>query len=54
MNDRLSRFIVNPGLRTPITGLLAGVTIDSAIVTETMTETMIYVLKQGGNTAEVA
>lgn len=50
MNNALSRCIVNPRPMTPVTGLKAAVTIDSTIVTETM----IPVLKQGGNAAEVA
>jgi gamma-glutamyltranspeptidase/glutathione hydrolase len=44
----LSRYIVNPGPRTPVSGLKAAVTTDSAIVTETM----LKVLKGGGNAAD--
>ena len=44
----LSRYIVNPGPRTPVTRLKAAVTTDSAIVTETM----LKVLKGGGNAAD--
>ncbi len=40
--------IVNPGPRTPVTGLKAAVTTDSAIVTETM----VKVLRAGGNAAD--
>jgi gamma-glutamyltranspeptidase/glutathione hydrolase len=39
---------VNPGPKTPVTGLSAAVTTDSAIVTETM----VNVLKKGGNAAD--
>lgn len=44
----LSRYLVNPGPRQPVNGLSAAVTTDSAIVTETM----IKVLKAGGNAAD--
>jgi len=44
----LSRYIVNPGPRTPVSGLKAAVTTDSAIVTETM----LKVLKGSGNAAD--
>ena len=48
MSQDLSRYIVNPGPKTPVTGLKAAVTTDSAIVTETMVD----VLKKGGNAAD--
>src|SRR5882757_9819740 len=48
MNADLSRYIVNPGPKTPVRGLKAAVTTDSAIVTETM----VNVLKRGGNAAD--
>ena len=48
MTTDLSRYIVNPGPKTPVTGLSAAVTTDSAIVTETM----LKVLKSGGNAAD--
>jgi len=48
MTADLSRYIVNPGPKTPVTGLSAAVTTDSAIVTETM----VKVLKSGGNAAD--
>ncbi|MBW4052518.1 MAG: hypothetical protein HIU85_13865 [Proteobacteria bacterium] len=48
MNRELSRYLVNPGPKRPATGLKAAVTTDSAIVTETMVE----VLKRGGNAAD--
>ncbi|HEX3395128.1 MAG TPA: gamma-glutamyltransferase [Steroidobacteraceae bacterium] len=48
MTTDLSRYIVNPGPKTPVTGLKAAVTTDSAIVTETM----VKVLKNGGNAAD--
>ena len=47
MND-LSRYIVDPGPKRSVSGLTAAVTTDSAIVTETM----IGVLKAGGNAAD--
>src|ERR1700733_1457772 len=50
MTTDLSRYIVNPGPRTPVSGLKAAVTTDSAIVTETM----VNVLKSGGNAADAA
>ncbi|MGH8030848.1 MAG: gamma-glutamyltransferase [Luteimonas sp.] len=43
-----SRYIVNPGPKTPVSGLKAAVSTDSAIVTETM----IKVLQHGGNAAD--
>lgn len=48
MSQDLSRYIVNPGPKIPVTGLKAAATTDSAIVTETM----IDVLKKGGNAAD--
>ena len=36
MTTDLSRYIVNPGPKAPVSGLKAAVTTDSAIVTETM------------------
>jgi gamma-glutamyltranspeptidase / glutathione hydrolase len=48
MTTDFSRYIVNPGPRTPVTGLRAAVTTDSAIVTETM----VKVLEKGGNAAD--
>jgi gamma-glutamyltranspeptidase / glutathione hydrolase len=48
MNADLSRYIVNPGPRVPVSGLKAAVTTDSAIVTETM----VNVLKRGGSAAD--
>src|ERR1700730_11095865 len=48
MTHDLSRYIVNPGPKTPVTGLKAAVTTDSAIVTETM----LKVLQNGGNAAD--
>lgn len=48
MNRDLSRYLVNPGPKRPVTGVRAAVTTDSAIVTETMVE----VLKRGGNAAD--
>src|SRR3546814_7347492 len=44
----LSNYIVNPGPKTPVTGLKAAVTTDSAIVTETI----MKVLNSGGNRSE--
>jgi gamma-glutamyltranspeptidase/glutathione hydrolase len=44
----LSRYIVNPGPKVPVSGLDAAVTTDSAIVTETM----VNVLRRGGNAAD--
>ncbi len=41
-------YIVNPGPKMPVTGLKAAVTTDSAIVTETM----LKVLRAGGNAAD--
>lgn len=48
MSQDLSRYIVNPGPKVPVSGLKAAVTTDSAIVTETMVE----VLRNGGNAAD--
>ena len=48
MNADLSRYLVNPGPKTPVQNLRAAVTTDSAIVTETM----VNVLKRGGNAAD--
>jgi gamma-glutamyltranspeptidase/glutathione hydrolase len=48
MTTDLSRYIVNPGPKVPVTGLSAAVSTDSAIVTETM----VNVLKKGGNAAD--
>ena len=48
MATESSKYIVNPGPKKPVTGLKAAVTTDSAIVTETM----INVLKTGGNAAD--
>jgi gamma-glutamyltranspeptidase / glutathione hydrolase len=48
MTTDLSRYIVNPGPKTPVSGLKAAVTTDSAIVTETM----VNVLKSGGNAVD--
>ncbi|HKY93267.1 MAG TPA: gamma-glutamyltransferase [Nevskiaceae bacterium] len=48
MANDLSRYIVNPGPREPVMGLRAAVTTDSAIVTETM----VNVLRAGGNAAD--
>jgi gamma-glutamyltranspeptidase/glutathione hydrolase len=48
MDKDLSRYMVDPGPKVPVTGLKAAVTTDSAIVTETM----IKVLKSGGNAAD--
>ena len=48
MMTDLARYIVNPGPKKPVTGLKAAVTTDSAIVTETM----VKVLKNGGNAAD--
>jgi gamma-glutamyltranspeptidase/glutathione hydrolase len=48
VNPDLSRYIVNPGPKTPVIGLSAAVTTDSAIVTETM----LKVLRRGGNAAD--
>ena len=48
MTTDLSRYIVNPGPKKPVTGLKAAVTTDSSIVTETM----VKVLRNGGNAAD--
>src|SRR5437868_14486259 len=50
MTEDLSRYIVNPGPRVPVTGLRAAVTTDSAIVTETM----VKILRRGGNAVDAA
>jgi gamma-glutamyltranspeptidase/glutathione hydrolase len=50
MTADLSSYIVNPGPKVPVAGLTAAVTTDSAIVTETM----LKVLKNGGNAADAA
>src|ERR1700722_13753920 len=50
MTTDLSRYIVNPGPKVPVSGLTAAVSTDSAIVTETM----VNVLKSGGNAADAA
>ena len=44
MTTDLSRYIVNPGPKVPVSGLTAAVSTDSAIVTETM----VNVLKSRG------
>lgn len=46
----LQRYVVNPGPRTPVSGLQCAVTTDSAIVTETMLD----VLRAGGNAVDAA
>ena len=48
MDRGLSRYIVNPGPKRSIKGLRAAVSTDNAIVTETM----VNVLKAGGNAAD--
>jgi len=48
INTDLSRYVVNPGPKAPVAGLKAAVTTDSAIVTETMLD----VLRRGGNAAD--
>jgi gamma-glutamyltranspeptidase/glutathione hydrolase len=48
MDDTMRRYIVDTGPKTPVTGLKAAVTTDNAIVTETM----LNVLKNGGNAAD--
>ncbi len=48
MTEDLTRYLVNPGPRVPPSGLSAAVTTDSAIVTETM----VKVLRAGGNAAD--
>lgn len=50
MTSDLSGYIVNPGPKVPVSGQRAAVTTDSAIVTETM----IRVLKRGGNAVDAA
>jgi gamma-glutamyltranspeptidase/glutathione hydrolase len=47
MTDK-QRYIVNPGAKTPVQGLKAAVSSDNAIVTETM----MKILKAGGNAAD--
>jgi gamma-glutamyltranspeptidase/glutathione hydrolase len=44
----MEHYLIDPGPKTPVTGLKAAVTTDSAIVTETM----LKVLKAGGNAAD--
>src|SRR5882762_7066165 len=48
MSNDLSRYIVNPGPKIPVSGLKAAVTTDSAIVTETM----LNVLRSGGKASD--
>jgi gamma-glutamyltranspeptidase/glutathione hydrolase len=48
MSNSTQSYVVNPGPRTPVSGLKAAVSTDSAIVTETM----VKVLKNGGNAAD--
>ena len=48
MTKDLARYIVNPGPKTPVTGMKAAVTTDSSIVTETM----MKVLRNGGTAAD--
>lgn len=50
MKDGHSRYLVDPGPRTPVTGLTAAVTTDSAIVTESI----VKVLRKGGNAVDAA
>ncbi len=50
MDKNLDRYIVNPGPKAPVTILKVEVTTDSAIVTETM----LKVLKKGGQAADAA
>lgn len=50
MTNELSRYILNPGPKKTATGLRAAVSTDSAIVTETM----LKVLRGGGNAADAA
>ncbi|MFF1946289.1 gamma-glutamyltransferase [Rhodococcus qingshengii] len=48
MRDDLRSYITDPGSKKPVSGLQAAVTTDNAIVTETM----IKVLRSGGNAAD--
>lgn len=48
MTQDFSRYLVNPGPKVPVQNLRAAVTTDSAIVTETM----VNVLRAGGNAAD--
>ncbi len=48
MNSDLSRYVVNPGPKAAVKGFKAAVTTDSSIVTETM----VNVLRRGGNAAD--
>jgi len=48
MTHELSRYILNPGPKQPLSGLRVAVSTDSAIVTETI----VGVLKDGGNAAD--
>jgi gamma-glutamyltranspeptidase/glutathione hydrolase len=48
MASDVSRYIVNPGPKKPVTGLKAAATSDNAIVTESM----LKVLQAGGNAAD--
>jgi gamma-glutamyltranspeptidase/glutathione hydrolase len=50
MTEEMSRYIVNPGPKTPVTGMKAAVSTGSAIVTESM----LRVLRSGGNAADAA
>lgn len=50
MSDDLRRYLVDPGPKASPTGLRAAVSTDSAIVTETM----VNVLRRGGNAADAA
>ena len=50
MTNNLHSYLVDPGPKTPVTGLSAAVTTDSAIVTETM----VKILEAGGNAADAA
>lgn len=48
MNRDLSRYLVDPGPKQPVPGLSVAVTTDSAVVTETM----VNVLRSGGNAVD--
>lgn len=48
MSNNASPYVVNPGPKTPLSGLKAAVSTDSAIVTETM----VNVLRRGGTAAD--
>jgi len=50
MSANYSHYITNPGVKTPVSGLMAAVSTDSAIVTEAM----VNVLKRGGNAVDAA